>query len=334
MEDVVGLYKVQDGQLEEIKTTSFVAESLRERQDLQQWLRDSPDALGEPLFVLAEEYGDFEDARRRIDLLALDVEANLVVIELKRTDDGGFLDLQAIRYAAMISSMTFDDAVRAHEAYLQKRGKPGSATERILEFLGIASPDEVAISKVPRIVLVSRDFSLEVTTTVLWLVERGLDIKCLQVMPYRLESQLFIDIRQVLPLEQAADYQVRIRQKDETARRAAVGRRELTLHVLARHGVIASGSEIEVVPEALPLDANTRDAKIFRATIGDLASRASVIWQHDGNTYSPTALTKRLAENHGITWLANNIFIHWRVVGSAESMWEKAEQLTRGSDSV
>lgn len=328
----MGLYKVQDAQLEEIKTTSFVAESLRERQDLQQWLRDLPDALGERLFIVAEEYGDFEEARRRIDLLALDIEANLVVIELKRTDDGGFLDLQAIRYAAMISTMTFDDAFRAHEAYLHRRGIPGVATERILEFLGVATPDEVAISKVPRIMLVSRDFSLEVTTTVLWLVERGLDIKCLQVTPYRFESKLFIDIRQVLPLEQAVDYQVRIRQKDETARRAAVGRRELTLHVLARHGLISAGSEIEVVPEALPSDASTKDGRIFRATIADLTSRESVVWQYDGKTYSPTALTKRLAAEHGLTWLANNIFIHWRVVGSAESMWDKAEQLTRGGD--
>ncbi|HWQ69067.1 MAG TPA: hypothetical protein VN494_03775 [Patescibacteria group bacterium] len=152
------------------------------------------------------------------------------------------------------------------------------------------------------------------------------------MITFRFESKLFIDIRQVLPLEQAVDYQGRIRQKDETARRAAVGRRELTLHVLARHGLIAAGSEIEVVPEALPSDASTKDGRIFRATIADLTSRESVVWQYDGKTYSPTALTKRLAAEHGLTWLANNIFIHWRVVGSAESMWDKAEQLTRGGD--
>lgn len=330
----MALYEVENGHLQEIKTTSFIAESLRERQDLQRWLRDSPEALGETLFVIAEEYGEFEDAKRRIDLLAIDEEANLVVVELKRTDDGGFMDLQAIRYAAMISTMTLEDVIRAHEMYLKKRELPENAADRILKFLGAEQADEVVVGKVPRIMLVSRDFSLEVTTTVLWLVERGLDIRCLQIMPYRLESKLFVDIHQVLPLEQAADYQVRIRQKDETARRVATGRRELTLHALARHGVIAPGTEIEIVPKALPTNASASDSRIFKATIGDLAIRESVIWQFDGKRYSPTALTRHLAAEHGLVWLANNIFIHWRVVGSSESMWDNAEKLISGSDSV
>jgi hypothetical protein len=45
----------------------------------------------------AEEYGLFEDSRRRMDLLALDHTGTLVVIELKRTDDGGHMELQALR---------------------------------------------------------------------------------------------------------------------------------------------------------------------------------------------------------------------------------------------
>jgi hypothetical protein len=39
---------------------------------------------------------------------------SLVVVELKRTDDGGHMELQAVRYAAMVSSMTFDQLVGAH----------------------------------------------------------------------------------------------------------------------------------------------------------------------------------------------------------------------------
>jgi hypothetical protein len=57
-----------------------------------------------------------------------------------------------------------------------------------------------------------------------------------------------------------------------------------------------------------------------------------VSWQLDGKAYSPTALTKHLAAEHGLRLLAHNIFIHWRVLGSAESMWEAAERLTRGGD--
>ena len=35
-----------------------------------------------------------------------------MVIELKRSEDGGFMDLQAIRYAGMVTGMTFEHAKR------------------------------------------------------------------------------------------------------------------------------------------------------------------------------------------------------------------------------
>lgn len=47
--------------------------------------------------------------------------ANLVVIELKRTEEGGRMELQAIRYAAMVSTMTFDQAANIFEQYLIPR---------------------------------------------------------------------------------------------------------------------------------------------------------------------------------------------------------------------
>jgi hypothetical protein len=58
--------------------------------------------------VIAEEFSEWEDSRRRIDLLGGDRDGNLVVIELKRTEDGGHMELQAIRYAAMVSALTME----------------------------------------------------------------------------------------------------------------------------------------------------------------------------------------------------------------------------------
>src|SRR3546814_14859597 len=82
---------------------------LQERRDLQRLLRENVAVIAPDTLVIAEEYGEWDDSRRRIDLLGIDRDANLVVIELKRTEDGGHMDLQAIRYAAMVSTMRSEE---------------------------------------------------------------------------------------------------------------------------------------------------------------------------------------------------------------------------------
>src|SRR5690349_8952567 len=105
-----------------LNTVTFAQQNIREREDLQRILRTHIDAVAPETFVIAEEFADWEDSSRSIDLLCLDKQANLVVIELKRTEDGGHMELQAIRYAAMVSKMTFGDAVSAHSKFLMKIG--------------------------------------------------------------------------------------------------------------------------------------------------------------------------------------------------------------------
>ncbi|VEB50939.1 membrane protein [Salmonella enterica subsp. enterica] len=70
------------------------------------------DIVAPGCLVISEEFSDWEDSRRRIDLLAIDKQANLVVIELKRDEIGAHMELQALRYAAMISTMSFCESMR------------------------------------------------------------------------------------------------------------------------------------------------------------------------------------------------------------------------------
>ena len=44
-----------------------------------------------------------------------------MVIELKRSDLDSLMDLQAIRYAAMVANMTLEQAIDAHRVYLHNR---------------------------------------------------------------------------------------------------------------------------------------------------------------------------------------------------------------------
>lgn len=219
----MALHKVEgDAQkkLHRIVPATFVESGWRERQDLQPILRDNPEALDLGLYIIGEEVSSWEDSNRRIDLLGLDRDANLVIIELKRGGEGEHMELQALRYAAMVSAMDLDAVVREHETYLEKRGQDMSeARRRILTFLEEQDDADVVIGSVPRIILVAPSFSREITTTVLWLNSQGLTIRCIKAQPYNLGDDLYLDIEQVIPLQEASDYQVRLRDKSIKAER-------------------------------------------------------------------------------------------------------------------
>ena len=102
----MAIFEITADRLKKVEETSFGAEGKRERT-LQRLLRSNVEVISPDTLVISEEFGDWQDSRRRIDLLGIDKDANLVVIELKRSEDGGHMELQAIRYAAMVSTMTF-----------------------------------------------------------------------------------------------------------------------------------------------------------------------------------------------------------------------------------
>ena len=123
------IYRIEDKQIVPVEPTTFEEQGLKERSDLQALLKSQIDVISPDTWVVAEEFSDWEDSRLRIDLLGIDKDANLVVIELKRTDSGGHMELQAIRYAAMISTLTFDRLVTIYEEYLS-RNRCGKRCER------------------------------------------------------------------------------------------------------------------------------------------------------------------------------------------------------------
>lgn len=220
------LYRVTTDKLEAVSRTTFAAESLLERKDLQRLLRKDTTAIGTDLMVIAEEYGDWEDSNRRIDLLCLSKSRQLVVVEIKRTEDGGHMELQAIRYAAMVSSMTLDQVIAAYG--MTRGGEAEAARTEVLDFLGLDSEDEAELTGEVQIVLVSADFSTEITTAVLWLNRQGLDITCIRLRPYRMNGDILIDATQIIPLPEAADYEVKRRTQEEEKRKV-LGLRAETL---------------------------------------------------------------------------------------------------------
>ena len=72
----MSLFKIENGDLAELVRTSFAAEKLREREDIQAALKKNISALAPDCIVISEEFSFWEESRRRIDLLAVDMKSN------------------------------------------------------------------------------------------------------------------------------------------------------------------------------------------------------------------------------------------------------------------
>jgi hypothetical protein len=223
------VYRVGPEKFEPLQETTFPLRGLKERADLQRLLRSSIGVVAPDVMVISEEFAEWDDSKRRIDLLGIDDNANLVVLELKRDDDGGHMELQAIRYAAMVSGMTFARAVDVYQAFLDKAEPGQDARAKLLGFLEWDEPREDDFARDVRIVLVAANFSKEVTTAVLWLNERDLDIRCVRLRPYANGDQTLIDAQQVVPLPEAEEYTIHIKQKGQAVRQEQADRHILRL---------------------------------------------------------------------------------------------------------
>jgi hypothetical protein len=279
------IFRIDDKKIVQIQRTTFAEQGLRERFDLQFLLKSQIDVISPDTLVVAEEFGAWEESRRRIDLLGIDKGGNLVVIELKRTEDGGHMELQAIRYAAMISTLTFDRLVTIYAQYLKDNNIDKDATETLLEFLDWNDPDEEQFGQEVKIVLASAEFSKELTTSVMWLNDYGLDIRCVRMHPYTSEGQIFLDVQTVIPIPEVADYQVRIREKRQRERESRNSTRDFTKYDLqiADHeyaalskrwlmfrlisGVLENGGTPEEIMEAIPWRKN----RLFEVIEGTLS---------------------------------------------------------------
>jgi hypothetical protein len=209
------IYRFKDNSLQKIETTTFDSEGILERQHLQATLKRQIDVVAPNCLVISEEFSEWSGSQRRIDLLAVDKEGNLVVIELKRTETGEHMDLQALRYAAMVSTLTFNRAVEIYQKYLVSIDSEDDAEGKLLEFLGWEDPQEDDFALDVRIILVSSNFSKELTTSVMWLNERNLNIRCVRLKPSIYKSDIFFDVQQIIPLPEAESYQVKIKQQSE-----------------------------------------------------------------------------------------------------------------------
>lgn len=329
----MAFYEVTPECLRGVPETTFAAAGIRERADLQRLLRTQIDIVAKDTLIVAEEFGDWEDSSRRIDLLGLDQDANLVVFEFKRTEDGGHMELQALRYAAMVSTMTFEKVEDVYAGYLRSLGKEADPRSAILEFLGWEVAEEKPFAQAVRVVLVSAEFSKELTTSVMWLNKQGLDIRCVRIKPYAHNGRVLVDVQQIIPLPEAVEYQVRIKEKQERDRVARESSKDYTKYDVTLGGtsyprlnkrlaifqVVKYLCDSAVTPEAIGT-VNGWGARRFRSADAIIRSGEEFIaWQNaqeaaGGKPFDASRYfcdDGELLHSGGKTWALSNQWGRW-----------------------
>jgi hypothetical protein len=144
------------------------------------------------------------------------------------------MELQALRYAAMVSTMTFDDVVRALANHIGgEDDQTDEARDQLAKWLDDVGGDEAVVRRDVRIILVSADFGKEIMTTALWLNDLfGTDIRCVRMIPYRVHGRLLLNVEPVIPLPEAEELTVKLRRREAAARVATTSSADWTPYVV------------------------------------------------------------------------------------------------------
>lgn len=197
-----------------ISQQTFSALQFSERNHLQKWILNYPAMLGENLLILQEEFDGWDETRERLDILALDKDARLVVIENKLDDSGRDVVWQSLKYAAYCSSLNKQEIIQIFKEYLGPQ-ESGEAEERIANFLDVPDVLETDLGdgSNPRIILTAAKFRKEVTATCLWLIDHEVDIQCKEITPFEYDGRTLLNVQQIIPPKEATEFMVRVGRK-------------------------------------------------------------------------------------------------------------------------
>lgn len=201
------LIDTETNRIKNLTKKTFIELGFRERQHLQEWIANKPEALGEELLIIQKEFDGFNDTNERLDLLALDQDGNVVVIENKLDDTGRDVTWQVLKYASYCSTLSKEQIKNIYQNYLNKAGLGEIATEKLSNFYN-QEYEEIAINKgnTQRLILVAANFRKEVTSTVLWLMNYKLRIQCFKATPFALDEKLFLTLEQIIPTKDTEEF--------------------------------------------------------------------------------------------------------------------------------
>jgi hypothetical protein len=261
------MYKVdiKNKRLIKLSPTQFSTLKLKERYDIEEWIEKTPEILGEELLIIYKELP--LPSGIRLDLLAIDKKANLVIIELKRDDSGTDVEWQAIKYTSYCSNLLQEDIFKYYAEYLQS--DEDEAQLKIEEFID----EEIdKLNEKQRIILVSKEFHSDVISAVLWLRDYEIDIECVRLKLHldQDNNQLFITPDLIIPLPEAKDYIQKKETKQKEAKRSvrssfSLEKSNLSDNELETRLIDTLQRESELTPRVIAfLEIISSEEKIFK----------------------------------------------------------------------
>jgi alkylated DNA nucleotide flippase Atl1 len=188
----------------------------------------------------------------RLDILGLDPSGTLVVAELKRDDAGGSVELQALRYAAMVSRFDENLLAAAYRDHLHRLGEGVSDEEALSRLEAHASgPLDPATLRKPRVVLMAGAFRRTTTASAVWLSEMGIDVTLIRYQAYTTGDEIVLTTSQLWPIAEIEDFTVRpTKQENQKAATAKAERRRSGSWIakLVQDAVITPGTPLNFSP--------------------------------------------------------------------------------------
>lgn len=299
------VFTAHPGRVNLARRITLAEAGLKERNDLQEWIRAHPDILGLAVRIVTYEFDRWASGTGnhgdRLDLLGLDEDGRLVVAELKRDGAPESVEMQAVKYASYASRFSNETLAACHAAYLRKTTDTEVTDEDALaqldEHCGGLDPERLTAV---RIVLVAGSFTESTTASVVWLCSQGLDITLVEVGAYECANDLVITVSQLWPLPEVEDLTVSpiapvVKSAGGGGRRRTATNAVITL---TESGALTDGTELRIAPFGShgPAVAAWVSAEPGRGrAIWRTGEKVKVLeWAVDGKRYSASGLAEHI----------------------------------------
>ena len=173
-------------------------------------------AGGEELLIVQKEFDGFADTRERLDLLALRQGGPAGGRREQARRLGPRCRLAGAQVRCVLLQLEEGGDREIYQKYLDRWFEGANAVVNLCDFFDVEDLDDMVLNEgnEQRLVLIAANLRKEVTATVPGCFGHGVRAQCFRVVPYSFGDELFIDLQQIIPTPEAADFMIGMAAKD------------------------------------------------------------------------------------------------------------------------